>query len=172
MKRCIFFIVCIFIAVIGYCQDNERQPWGIWNDFEVTKDNRRRVKTFDGEYYQCGAFLDLSITQRHSVKPYYSVGMNYPGYEGPAFVIQGGYWKILKVERTEYGFLFYLSGQGVRYNKDTIPSFKDDFEGQVRMIFLSENECQFVFENIIDAEGYSMSKFLSENFTYRRVPVK
>jgi len=141
-------------------QDNGNQPWGKWNE-EITKNVK--IKIYEGEFYADG-YGDCStgfyITQEHQNSLI------------PVFHIPGDNFRILKYERNEEGLLFYILGQGIRDNPSGSPSFKDDFKGQIQMIFLSENESQFIFKDIIDEEGYRMSKFLEENFTYYRLPVE
>jgi hypothetical protein len=141
-------------------QDNGNQPWGKWNE-EVTKNVK--IKIYEGEFYADG-YGDCStgfyITQDHQ------------NSHIPVFHIPGDNFRILRYERNEEGLLFYILGQGRISNPSGFPSFKDDFEGQIQMIFLSKNESQFIFKDVIDEEGYRMSKFLKENFTYYRLPVE
>jgi len=142
-------------------QDNGNQPWGKWNE-EVTKNVK--IKIYEGEFYADG-YGDCSTG-------FYITQQDDQNSRIPVFHIPGDDFRILKYERNEEGLLFYILGQGIRDNSSGPPSFKDDFEGQIQMIFLSENESQFIFKDVIDEEGYRMSKFLKENFTYYRLPVE
>jgi hypothetical protein len=140
-------------------QDNGNQPWGVWNEWKVTKDVTETL--YEGEYY-----IDVFGDGSHSI---YITQDQY--FKFPIFSYPGAYEKILKYERNEEGFLFYMLGEGIRYNSSGSTSFKDDFEYKIQMTFLSENECQFVYI-VDDEEGYKVNGCIKQNFTYYRFPVE
>jgi hypothetical protein len=138
-------------------QDNGNQPWGVWNEWKVTKEFTKTL--YEGEYY-----IDVFGDGSHSI----TITQD-QYFKFPIFTYPGAYEKILKYERNEEGLLFYMLGQGVRDNSSGPPSFKDDFEYKIQMTFLSENECQFVYI-VDDEEGYRVNGCIKQNFTYYRFP--
>jgi len=138
---------------------NGNQPWGVWNEWKVTKDVTKTL--YEGEYY-----IDVFGDGSHSITI-----TQYQYFKFPIFSYPGAYEKILKYERNEKGFLFYMIGEGIRDNSSGPTNYKDDFEYKIQMTFLSENECQFVYI-VDDEEGYRVNGCIKQNFTYYRFPVE
>jgi hypothetical protein len=171
MKKISLCIICgVFFLVLLNCQEHSYSPWGIWNDYPIEKatgyPTGKAVRLVDSKKYYDTGHGAVSIVQDCSE----AVAGN---YHFPAFAVPGEYNKIEKYEKTDYGFLFSMIGQGTR-NKPSggIPDFNNNTRIQIKMIFISSDECRFEYISNVDENGYGLSFLPDEGVIYRRYRVE
>lgn len=158
-KKCII-ILYFLVAVYLYTQNVEYVPWGIWNETELESYSPIR-ELASGEYYCAGDWIGIS--QNGS-------GMVAGNIDYPVFAVYGEVIKIDKLEKVENGFILTLLGKGDRREKDSL-IFKYNVQINLRMIFISENECMFKYESKADSDGFRLSFYAEEDRIYRRYRV-
>jgi hypothetical protein len=144
------------------CQEFPYEPWGPWDTYPLDKEVAI-VRVYHSErFYQHGIGGGILILENHP----------YEGTSGPIFGTNGALHKIESYEPTDYGYLFYLIGLGIRDKKNEKPDFKDNMRMQVKMMFTGRDTCRFEFNSLYDEEGYRFSTFLKENEIYHRYRVE
>ncbi len=171
MKKITFrIILSIFFIALLNCQEHSYDPWGVWTNFpdNFTMDiTTAKIRTFDDKkYYEAGDFSIRILKIWDESRP--------NGIHIPAFGLEGSTpVRIEKYEKTDYGFLFYTVGIGTRdvpINSNA-EWRKDDTRIQIKMIFISPDECKFEYISKVDENGYSLSFLPDEGVIYRRYRV-
>jgi hypothetical protein len=144
------------------CQEFSYEPWGPWDTYSLDK-SVAVIRVYKSEKFYQHGHGGIWITENY----------NYDGKIIPAFALDGGFTDIEKYEQTDYGYLFYLVGWGMRHNPiDGKPEFNRDMHLQVKMIFIDRDTCRFELSSLYDDEGYKFDFFVSENKIYHRYRVE
>jgi hypothetical protein len=160
-KAVLLYLFCICIVSI-ICQEFPYEPWGPWTTYPLYEDVAV-IRIYKSERFYQNGHGGIWIRENYS----------YEGEEVPSFGTNGGRTIIKKYEPTDYGYLFYLIGWGMRHNPaDGKPEFKDDMRMQVKMIFIGRDTCRFEFISLYDEEGYMFDFFVEENLIYHRYRVE
>ncbi len=161
-KVTLCFSLSILLIAMLNCQEYSFDPWGVWNSYpvDITTD---RIITFDGkQYYEAGNSGMYIVEDCKESFPF--------GDHFPAFAVYGDYNKIEKYEKIEYGFLFYMIGDGTRRGILSVSkiAFQEDTRIQIKMVFINPDECRFEYISKVDENGFRLSFLPDEGVTYRR----
>lgn len=161
------FSACIAFLLVGNCTHAiglNYDPWGVWNDLPVTSKDNVKVLSF-GSYYQNGDSGLMIIKE-------YSEIASKNEYHGPAFVVTGIFLKIKKQTQNKDGIIFILNGKGVKIDeKSGKRLYRNDTDIEVKMVFLSENECKFEYTKETDDAGFSLPQISLVDKVFRRLPI-
>lgn len=164
MKRlstiCILFFMCLCIC----CQERF-SPWGVWNDMPLNSSARIRETRY-GSFYQNG-FEGVWIVE--------NLQELYPKEElFPAFVNQGLYDQIIRYTEVNDGIVFVIRTRRVKDDPDSEWPLFEYFDTELKMEFLSQNTCKFIYLNHEEINGFEFGSFgtiVKEDLIYERIPV-
>jgi hypothetical protein len=163
MKRKTVWLYLFFVCIVGInCQEFPHEPWGPWTTYPLDR-RVAVVRVYKSEKFYQHGHGGIWIRENG----------NYEGETCPEFAENGGSTRIETYEPTDYGYLFYLVGLGIRRNSlGERPDFKDEMRMQVKMIFIDRDTCRFEFISLYDEEGYKFDFFVKENAIYHRYRVE
>jgi hypothetical protein len=166
MKKVILGL-CFCLITSNYItsQENQLDPWGIWNTVPIDINNSviRTLKT--GKYYDTG-YNWIAITQ--DCRDIVAGDFNFP-----AFAIPGEFNKIEKYEKIDNSFIFFLTGDGYHRNDETRSiDFRKDVHIQIRMIFTEIDECEFEYISKTDEDGFMLSFLPKDGVIYKRYKIE
>ncbi len=156
------FVSIFFISVLN-CQEYSYDPWGVWNSYPVDLATAKVRVIGDEKYYEAGSSGIRIMKDRNQNNP--------NGEHFPAIAVPGEYNRIEKYEKTDYGFLFSMIGEGSRRGPPgSNIYFLDTIRIQIKMIFISSDECRFEFVSKVDENGLFLSLLYlpDEEVIYRR----
>jgi len=160
MKKLLFIILLLLCSVYSFSQTKNYDPWGIWDYNEVNNESPI-IKTSSGEYY-CSRLALTWIGITHNSK-----GIIAGDYNFPMFSTQGTFVRIENIEKIEDGFILHLTGDGIKLD-DRSYKTKDNVQIQLKMVFISDNECKFIYISKTDFDGYRLTFKAKEDVVYRR----
>jgi hypothetical protein len=166
MRNKILFILLSISILAGLsCQEHSYDPWGPWNSDSVDI-TTARIRVFNENRYYMAWESGIRIMEDYNT---YLPGTTV----FPAIVEPGDYQKIEYYEKTNYGFLFTLTGKGYKDISNSKRSWQEDTKIQVKMVFISPDECRFEYISKADENGFQLSFLVvKENTAYRRYRVE
>jgi hypothetical protein len=159
------FFLYFLSSIFFICCQNNSTPWGLWNKYNPSDGDEIKIRELStGKYYEIalGGLYILKEGKELSI---------YKDIKSPIIAIQGDYKKIEKYEPIADGFVFYLVGNGFKQTPETM-EFQNDIRIQVKMYFISKDECYFKYTSLYDSNGFQLSYFPEENIIYRRLRAK
>jgi hypothetical protein len=155
---CLF---CVFIFTVN-CQEFPYEPWGPWTTYPLYEDVAV-IRNYKSEKFYQNGHGGIWILEDY----------DYKDDSFTAFAENGGFTKIEKYDPTDYGYLFYLVGNGIRHKINEKTEFKDEMRVQVKMIFIDRDTCRFEFISLYDEEGYKFAYIIvNEKSIYHRYRVE